>query len=103
MVTAPPLVWQPDHLAAIFMHPAHFASSDGLLSFASLADVHAVHQMLCAAVDETVGEVPEFARQEKARFAPSMLRALSAANPAYVIIVMSPAGERAGFILSSPD
>lgn len=59
--------------------------------------------MLSAAADETVGEAPEFARQEKGRFGLSMLRALIAANPAYVIMVMTPAGETAGFIVSSPD
>ena len=73
------------------------------LRFATAKDLGLVHRMLNDAVDEAVGDSPEFAAFEKARFSPAMLAALSAANPGYVFVVHTRDQQDAGFIVSAPE
>jgi RimJ/RimL family protein N-acetyltransferase len=61
-----------------------------------------VHAQLRAALAETFPHAPDFIAHELLRFSPAYLRALIAANPAYVFIVERP-GARAGFMLSGPE
>ncbi len=77
--------------------------SSTLLRPARFAEIGFVHEALRAAADEAVGEVPDFAEQEKRRFAPAYLHALSDADPNNVLIALSPEGERAGIIVSGPE
>ncbi len=79
------------------------APAEQLLRPAGFAAVDFVYRCLCAAVEETVGHVPEFKAQETRRFGPDMLRALIAANAQYVLTVHDESGARAGFIVSSPE
>lgn len=81
----------------------HVLPASPLLRPARFAEIGFVHEALCAAADEAVGEVPDFAEQEKRRFAPAYLHALSDADPNTVLIALSPQGERAGIIVSGPE
>ena len=73
------------------------------LKHASFGDVAFIHRCVVAAVHETLGHVPEYCLQEVARFPKPIIRALIDADPDYVVLVMSPEGHAAGFILSSPE
>lgn len=66
------------------------------------SDAEFVHANLKVALAETFGAVPQFVKNESARFSTVYLRALIAANPAYVFI-MENAGKRAGFMVSGPE
>jgi hypothetical protein len=73
------------------------------LKHAGFRDVDFVSRCIAAAIHETLGHVPEYCSQEKARFPKKIIRALIDADPDYVVLVMSPEGKAAGFILSSPE
>lgn len=62
-----------------------------------------VQAMLAHAVDELLDPASDFARSEKQRFRSPFLRALVEADPAYVVIVESPAHDVAGFIIGVPE
>ena len=73
------------------------------LKLASTSDIDFVHGCLCKAVEEAIGDHPVFAAFEMGRFNPAYLHALSKAEPGCVLVVQSPGGERAGFIVSTPE
>lgn len=73
------------------------------LKLATFKDLDFVRDCLVAAIDEAIGDSEAFASFEKARFNLPYLHALSQADPGYVLVVCTPAGERAGFIVSSPE
>jgi hypothetical protein len=70
---------------------------------ARLDEIGFVQQHVAMAVDELFDVASEFSLAEKARFNARFIEALMQADPGYVVIVQSPHGERAGFIVGVPE
>jgi hypothetical protein len=73
------------------------------LRFATRDDIDFVHGSICDAVRETVGHIPEFVALEERRFCKEYLHALIERDPAYVMVVTTPEGERTGIMVSGPE
>jgi RimJ/RimL family protein N-acetyltransferase len=76
---------------------------DAPLRPAKLSDAETVHHMFLDAVDNSPYYNVAFKTRERERFSPSILRALITADPNYVLLVITPEGKTAGFILSGPE
>jgi L-amino acid N-acyltransferase YncA len=77
-----------------FKHPLRPARFD---------EIGFVQEHIGKAVDELLGPSSDFALAEKARFHARFITALMQADPGYVVIVETPIGKRAGFIVGIPD
>jgi len=67
------------------------------------SDISFVRAAVAQAVDETLGDQPDLAAAEKARYTPAHFRGLISADPAYVMVSENAEGQRTGFMIAMPE